>query len=986
MPESEDDLIGLLQHYLRSYHCLLVLDNFESILQPQQRAGQYQKGYEGYGRLIQRLGETQHSSCLLLTSRDKPREVAQQEGLLAPVRSYSLQGVVDVVEGQAILREKGLSGSENEWAELLRLYSGNPLALKLVAEPIREVFGGSLSRFLADGNIAIGDLNDVLAQQIQRLSSQETDIVCWLAIEREAVLLEELRDDLLQRMHKNELVTALASLRRRSLVEDKNAITFTLQPVIMEYMTTHLVQRLCTEFQVEGSSVWTHYTLLKAQAKDYVRESQRRVLLEPVAQQLLDTYGQAGLKQQIQAQLASQRQHHPLERSYRAGNILNLLIFLNYELRDFDFSHLMIRQAYLQNASLAEVNFASAHFVDPVFTNTFGNMLAVAFSSDGKLLIAGTATGDIWIYDIVYERQQALFSGHTDAVWSIALSPDQHLLASSSDDGTVRLWDMHTSECLAIFDHKERVRAVAFHRDGKILMSGSDDGKTRLWNVVTGQCLTTLEGHTDRVWAIALCPTGDILATGSTDSTIRLWNITTGACLAVLEGHTNSIRALAFHPDGDVLASASDDETVRLWNRASATEIRVLLGHTNRVWSVAFSIDGQRLASGSEDRTIRIWETTTGRCLQTLHGHAHGVRSVTLGAHDVLASGGDDQTARLWDINTGYCLRTFHGYTNRIWSVLFRPDGQQLLSSSEDSSMRVWDVQTAQCIRTIEDRTHAARCLAYSPDGKSCASGGEDQMVHVWDLATGQVSKTCRGHSDWVRAVAFHPNGYMLASGGEDSTVRLWDGHSGFCLHTMKGHTSWVRAVAFSPDGTVLATCGDDAIIRLWDSATGTFVRTVEGHEGRIRTLAFHPQGQLLASGSEDSTVRLWDIGTGQCRTILRGHRGRIRSVAFSPDGLLLASSGEDQIIQLWDMQSEQSAAVFQTHTRVRWLSFHPSGELLASNGDDGFIRLWHLPTGQCVQTFLLKRPYEGVNITAVRGLTSAQIATLRLLGAVENT
>ncbi len=195
-------------HYLRRHRCLLVLDNFESVLQPQQRAGQYQKGHEGYGRLIQRIGETQHNSCLLLTSRDKPKEVAQKKGSLSPIRSFELQGL-GYPEAQGILQERGIFGTEAQWTELIRLYSGNPLALQLVAEPIQEVFGCSLARFLADSEIAFGDLSDVLEQQFQRLSSQEKDILYWLAIEREAVSLEELREDLLQQVQRGVLFETL---------------------------------------------------------------------------------------------------------------------------------------------------------------------------------------------------------------------------------------------------------------------------------------------------------------------------------------------------------------------------------------------------------------------------------------------------------------------------------------------------------------------------------------------------------------------------------------------------------------------------------------------------------------------------------------------------------------------------------------------------------------------------------------------------------
>ena len=185
LPEDVDSQISLLIDYLQKYRCLIVLDNVESILQAGNRAGQYRKGYEGYGKLFQRLGEAQHQSCLVLTSREKPREVVPLEGKASLVHSLQLLGLGQE-EGREILQGKDLFGSEEDWAKLIQLYSGNPLALKLVSEPVREVFGGDIAGFLKEDETVLGDIHDLLDQQFQRLSQPEQEIMYWLAIEREA--------------------------------------------------------------------------------------------------------------------------------------------------------------------------------------------------------------------------------------------------------------------------------------------------------------------------------------------------------------------------------------------------------------------------------------------------------------------------------------------------------------------------------------------------------------------------------------------------------------------------------------------------------------------------------------------------------------------------------------------------------------------------------------------------------------------------------
>ncbi len=364
LPELVDDQITVLIQYMRDHRCLLVLDNSESILKPGQRVGKYREGYENYGTLLQRVGEAQHRSCLILTSREKPKEVARQEGKASPVRSLNIPGV-EYTEGRELLKDREIFGSDEQWATLVNLYSGNPLALKLVSGTIQGIFGGDIVRFLEEEEIAFGDINDLLDQQFHRLSMREQQILYWLAIERETVPLENVRENFVPPLSKGVLLEALESLQRRSFIEMRGPAEFTLQPVIMEYVTNKITKQAYEEFtEVPGTTLgtWMNYALIKAQTKDYVRDSQVRLILSPVADQLLNTLGKEGIVQKLRGFLSKQRQIQP-QHSYLAGNALNLLVYLHHDLRGFDFSSLKIWQAYLQNVALPDVNFANTHLM-----------------------------------------------------------------------------------------------------------------------------------------------------------------------------------------------------------------------------------------------------------------------------------------------------------------------------------------------------------------------------------------------------------------------------------------------------------------------------------------------------------------------------------------------------------------------------------------------------------------------------------------------
>jgi len=244
LPADSEQRINLLLTYLQQRRCLLVLDNFETVLHSEQ-VGAYRPGYGGYGRLLQRVGEGRHQSCLLLTSREQPQELIALLGDMAPVRRLSLTSLT-TADSLAMLAGRGLTGDDGDWAALHERYSGNPLALKIVVETIRQLFNGHIHDFLHTDAMIFGGIADLLGQQFTRLSRLEQELLLWLAVERQPVELAELRLDLVQPVPDWQLLEKLQALRQRSLVE-RTAAGFTLQNVVLEYLTAYLVEQMVDE-------------------------------------------------------------------------------------------------------------------------------------------------------------------------------------------------------------------------------------------------------------------------------------------------------------------------------------------------------------------------------------------------------------------------------------------------------------------------------------------------------------------------------------------------------------------------------------------------------------------------------------------------------------------------------------------------------------------------------------------------------------------
>ena len=625
----------------------------------------------------------------------------------------------------------------------------------------------------------------------------------------------------------------------------------------------------------------------------------------------------------------------------------------------------------------------------------------VAFSPASTRLAVASAIG-IWLYDVQTGTEVALLEGHTGGVTSVAFSSDGTMLASGSEDETVKLWAVATHTNIATLrGHTDGVWSVAFSPDGKMLASGAGDpiihfpadNTIKLWDVETNTNIATLEGHEGRIASVAFSPDGKTLASGSEDETVKLWDVETNTNTATLEGHTDKVTSVAFSPDGKILASGGGtfDNTVKLWDAETNTNTATLEGHTDGVSSVAFSPDGKTLASGvgdaffpeffpeSSDNRVKLWDVASGEPIASLGGHTGEVWSVAFSPDGkTLASAGGtfDNTVKLWDVDSGEPIASLGGHMDVVSSVAFLSDGTRLaarsgyssvafssdvtrLATGSDNAILLWDVDRGDQITTLGGHT-------LSPDGTRLAAVSEDGKILVWDVDSGEQITTLEGHAGGeegagtISMLVFSPDGTRLASGSGlfgDYAILVWDVDRGEQTATLEGHTGgpWgaISAMAFSPDGTRLASASfdtesfDGTMLLVWDvdrgEQTATLVegRRLGGQWGEVSSLTFSPDGTRLAAGS-GNTILLWDMETRESIATLEGHADYwVNSVSFAPNGATLAS-GSGNTILLWDVNSGNQITTLEGHADgVNSVSFAPNGATLASGAGDGTILLW---------------------------------------------
>jgi hypothetical protein len=542
--ETQADVSALLQ-CLRNTRCLIILDNGETLLQTGSQAGQYRPGYEAYSDLLRVVAEARHQSCLVLTSREKCAQVAQLERDAA-VEVLSLAGSAEVAE--SLIADIDLTGTVQQKQELGDRYLWNPLALKIVATSIHDLLAGDIGLFLQQDTLMFNGLRRLLDQQFERLSPLEQTILYWLAINREWTTIAELAADLQPPVSRANLLGSLESLSRRSLLEGK-AGEYTQQPVVMEYITESLIERVgeeIAELDVSSASLLQNHALLKVQDKDYIQVSQARVILMPLIAKLRNQFGsEKEIAYQLNQALSKLRAESSHQSGYAGGNLINLLRHLQIDLRGYDFSHLPIWQADLQNLHLPQVNLAHANLSKSRFTQVFSSVSTIAFSPDDRLLVIGDANQQLSLWRVSDGQAHAVFSDNPTWVWALAWSHDGHILASGGEDHIVRLWDVESKRCVAtLHGHQGTVRDLAWHPQEPILASCGDDHQIRLWDLETNECQMILSEHQNWVMSIAWNPTGNLLVSGSLDRTVCLWDKSSGKCLQAFSGHTASVCKL----------------------------------------------------------------------------------------------------------------------------------------------------------------------------------------------------------------------------------------------------------------------------------------------------------------------------------------------------------------------------------------------------------------------------------------------------------
>jgi WD40 repeat protein len=563
----------------------------------------------------------------------------------------------------------------------------------------------------------------------------------------------------------------------------------------------------------------------------------------------------------------------------------------------------------------------------------------VAWSPDGQQVATASRDGSARIWHVDSATVTGLLRGHTDMVEALAWSPDSSQIATGSRDTTIRVWDVNTAAEIAILACDDFVRGVAWSPDGSILAGTSRDRTVRLWQ--TGDWLrrSTLEGHSGDIWGVTWSPDSTRLATASHDRAVIIWDVTTGDPVLHLRGHRDFVEAVAWSPDGQWIATGSGDHTARIWNAENGTQHTVVGNYRDPVWSIAWTPDGDQLALATGGGSIHVWDVALMQDVAELRGHEQTIWSVAMSPDGQrILSGSGDTTARIWTLYPrGAETALLAGHRGPITALAVSNNGS-IATGAADRSLRRWQSNGSPDGEPAMLSAPAA-ALAYSPTGDVLAMALQDGTVHLW-FPDGEELELADGLE--YESIVFSPDGTRLAAGGKNNAIQLWDLRTRAPRGTLTGHTDWIGALSWSPSGRYLASGSDDRTARIWDIENPANTPLLSGHQNYIDGICWAPDEQSVATCSADWTIRVWNLNDGVATRVHSGHERRVRAVAWSGDGQYLASASDDRTVRIWDPHSDAQPQIIGVHrdavTSVAWL---PGDEHVVTGSADGTARIW---------------------------------------------
>lgn len=603
---------------------------------------------------------------------------------------------------------------------------------------------------------------------------------------------------------------------------------------------------------------------------------------------------------------------------------------------------------------------------------------SLAMLEDGNTLVSGGSDG-VKFWSLPDGELIRKYGGEQPRVYTIAISPDSKMFASSAENIYIKIWTVADQELQQKLDgHEKTVTSVAYSPDGTMLVSGSDDETIKLWSMPDGRQLKTIRGHQNRVVKVIFAINGTIVVSASEDKTIRLWSVSTGKQIGQPLQHEADF---AVNAAGTTLVTAGPTTQIKVW---SLPEMKLLssLKHEQIVTKVAITPDGKTVIGAADNRKLMIFDLEDelskkgkGRFFglhgqpQTRNGVPVNITTMEISADGSrLVTTGSDGTTQVISLPDGTVLqipRPVHsGKISPITALTISPNNKWMIYRQANRKFSLKSLIAGRSFSGWPEQSFPKRSLggsrkAVTLDGKyEVRSFNHDRItISPRDglVANGKETTklpTKRGGFP----IIVTPDGQLAISSVGDDKIKVISLPDGKKVSHLLGHEGAVRTVAVSPTEVMLASGGTDNTVKLWSLDDNSLLKTLTGHTGSIEAITFTPDGQTLLTGSDDHKISLWSMPSGELIQSLEGQTGPITKLVLSPDGTVLAAADRETGISLWSLQTRQHVKTLIHRAPIHSMKISPDGKHLAVGSFTGTAMIWSLPDGKLIHTIRHER------------------------------
>ena len=536
---------------------------------------------------------------------------------------------------------------------------------------------------------------------------------------------------------------------------------------------------------------------------------------------------------------------------------------------------------------------------------------SVVVLSDGTI-ISGSYDKTIRKWDSETHTEQGVFSGHTERINDIAVSPDELIVASAGNDGEIMLWDIAAAKLKEELHCQTRVNCIQFSKDGKYIISGEQNGTLRVWNINSHKQEKIMSCNCS-IQSVGV--TTNYILCGLKNGNVVIWDFY-GNEIDKIEGvHKASIEAIAISPNEELFFTAGYEGYLGIWDLKSKELIcRPIKAHDDWINGVNISHDGRYLVTAGGDEAVKLWDVETlSMACEPFVGSSAWINDVKITSDSKrIVTGGDDSVIRIFDYNSSRLLiEPLLGHSARINALQISQDNLKVFSGSDDSDVIIWSIDDGSILHTLSDlHKDWIRSICVSKDGRYLISGSWDHEACVYDLENGKIRNRLTKHTASVEAITITGDGALIITGSDDNTIRFWDFDTGRQIDIIKLHDNWIRALALSNNERYIVTGSWDNTIKLFDLYSKR-VLSFTGHTNRIDAVAFTEDNKHVVSASDDNTVRLWDIGSADSSQIIAQHNNAVSTLTITPDGKIISGDG-DGVLLVTDIQTLKNTKITQ--------------------------------------------------------------------------